>query len=57
MAISGGALFEPMATVMIGGLAVASPLSLLVVPSLYYLLLKGKGLSVDEAQPSDRLYT
>ncbi|MEL6264965.1 MAG: efflux RND transporter permease subunit, partial [Pseudomonadota bacterium] len=32
MAISGGALFEPMATVMIGGLAVASPLTLIVVP-------------------------
>ncbi|MEM6412013.1 MAG: efflux RND transporter permease subunit [Pseudomonadota bacterium] len=52
MAISGGALFEPMATVMIGGLAVASPLSLLVVPSLYYLFLKDRQSSRDDAQPS-----
>lgn len=40
MAISGGALFEPMATIMIGGLAIASPLTLIFVPSVYYLLLK-----------------
>ncbi|MEM9224339.1 MAG: efflux RND transporter permease subunit [Pseudomonadota bacterium] len=40
MAISGGALFEPMATIMIGGLAIASPFSLLVVPTLYYFLLR-----------------
>ncbi|MEM8957253.1 MAG: efflux RND transporter permease subunit [Pseudomonadota bacterium] len=43
MAISGGALFEPMATIMIGGLAVASPLSLIFVPSLVYMLLKSRG--------------
>ena len=43
MAISGGALFEPMATVMIGGLAVASPLTLLVVPPLCYVLLRPRG--------------
>lgn len=43
MAISGGALFEPMATVMIGGLTVASPLTLIFVPALVYLLLKPRG--------------
>ncbi|MEM9239719.1 MAG: efflux RND transporter permease subunit [Pseudomonadota bacterium] len=43
MAIAGGALFEPMATVMIGGLAIASPLTLIFVPSVYYLLLKPRG--------------
>ncbi len=41
MAISGGALFEPMATIMIGGLVVASLLSLFFVPAAYYLLFGG----------------
>ncbi|MCY6383339.1 efflux RND transporter permease subunit [Hoeflea prorocentri] len=41
MAINGGALFEPMATLMIGGLAVASVLSLFFVPGAYYLLFGG----------------
>ena len=41
MAINGGALFEPMATLMIGGLAVASVLSLFFVPGGYYLLFGG----------------
>ncbi len=41
MAIAGGALFEPMATLMIGGLAVASILSLFFVPGGYYLLFGG----------------
>ncbi|MEO1723398.1 MAG: efflux RND transporter permease subunit [Pseudomonadota bacterium] len=40
MAISGGALFEPMATTMIGGLAIASPLTLIVVPALCRFLLR-----------------
>ncbi|MEO1602813.1 MAG: efflux RND transporter permease subunit, partial [Pseudomonadota bacterium] len=40
MALAGGALFEPMATIMVGGLAVASPITLLVVPPLCYALLK-----------------
>jgi len=40
MAWSGGALFEPMATIMIGGLLIASPVTLIFVPSLCYLLLK-----------------
>ncbi len=38
MALNGGALFEPMATLMIGGLIVASPLTLLFVPSVYRLM-------------------
>lgn len=41
MAIAGGALFEPMATLMIGGLAFASILTLFFVPSGYYLLFGG----------------
>ncbi len=41
MAIAGGALFEPMATLMIGGLAVATPLTLLLVPSTYRLMFRG----------------
>ncbi|MEM6888558.1 MAG: efflux RND transporter permease subunit [Pseudomonadota bacterium] len=40
MALAGGALFEPMATIMIGGLAIASPLTLLVAPPLCYALLR-----------------
>lgn len=40
MAISGGVLFEPMATIMIGGLLVASPLTLLFVPSVCYMFLR-----------------
>ena len=46
MAVAGGALFEPMATVMIGGLAVASPLTLLVVPPLCYVLLRPRGRQI-----------
>ncbi|MEO1282538.1 MAG: efflux RND transporter permease subunit, partial [Pseudomonadota bacterium] len=40
MAISGGVLFEPMATIMIGGLLIASPLTLIFVPSVCYLFLR-----------------
>ena len=40
MAIGGGVLFEPMATIMIGGLLVASPLTLIFVPSVCYLFLR-----------------
>jgi len=42
MAINGGALFEPMATIMIGGLVVASPLTLIFVPSVCYLLMRNE---------------
>lgn len=38
MALIGGALFEPMATLMIGGLLLASPLTLVFVPPVYRLL-------------------
>ncbi|MEZ5812339.1 MAG: efflux RND transporter permease subunit [Rhizobiaceae bacterium] len=41
MAIAGGALFEPMATLMIGGLLVASLLTLFFVPGGYFLLFGG----------------
>ncbi|MEO0542191.1 MAG: efflux RND transporter permease subunit [Pseudomonadota bacterium] len=41
MALVGGALFEPMATLMIGGLLFASPLTLLFVPPVYRLLFGG----------------
>jgi len=40
MAISGGALFEPMATLMIGGLLLSSTMSLFFVPSAYYLFFR-----------------
>lgn len=40
MALIGGALFEPMATLMIGGLLCASPLTLLLVPACYRLLFR-----------------
>lgn len=41
MAIAGGALFEPMATLMIGGLALGTPISLIFVPSAYRLFFRG----------------
>lgn len=40
MAIAGGALWEPMAALMIGGLAVASLITLIFVPSTYYLFFR-----------------
>ncbi|WGH77876.1 efflux RND transporter permease subunit [Jannaschia ovalis] len=40
MALMGGALFEPMATLMIGGLLLASPLTLIFVPPVYRLLFR-----------------
>jgi len=42
MAISGGALFEPMATLMVGGLLFASPLTLFFVPPVYRLLFRNQ---------------
>ncbi|MGI9353395.1 MAG: efflux RND transporter permease subunit, partial [Rhizobiaceae bacterium] len=41
MAIAGGALFEPMASLMIGGLAFSSLLTLFFVPGGYFLLFGG----------------
>ncbi|MDU8943751.1 efflux RND transporter permease subunit [Ovoidimarina sediminis] len=38
MALIGGALFEPMATLMIGGLILASPLTLIFVPPVYRMM-------------------
>ena len=40
MAIAGGALFEPMAALMIGGLSVGSILTLFFVPCGYYLFFR-----------------
>ncbi|MEM8743361.1 MAG: efflux RND transporter permease subunit [Pseudomonadota bacterium] len=40
MALDGGVLFEPMATIMIGGLIIASPVTLIFVPSICYLLMR-----------------
>lgn len=40
MALFGGALFEPMATLMIGGLLLASPLTLVFVPPVYRLMFR-----------------
>lgn len=39
MALGGGALFEPMATIMIGGLLVASLITLFFVPAIYRLFM------------------
>ncbi|MEX0309141.1 MAG: efflux RND transporter permease subunit [Tateyamaria sp.] len=51
MALAGGALFEPMATMMIGGLAIASPLTLIVAPPLCYALLRIGHKDAAEPQP------
>jgi len=40
MALNGGALFEPMATLMVGGLLLASPLTLFFVPPAYRLFFR-----------------
>jgi multidrug efflux pump subunit AcrB len=47
MAMNGGALFEPMATLMIGGLLLSSTMSLFFVPSAYYLFFR-YGRAADE---------
>ena len=52
MALSGGALFEPMATIMIGGLVIASPLTLIVAPPLCYLLLRPWRKGVADTAPA-----
>ncbi|MFC6639846.1 AcrB/AcrD/AcrF family protein [Sulfitobacter sp. JBTF-M27] len=46
MALFGGALFEPMAALMIGGLVLASPLTLLLVPPLYRLFFSSAARTV-----------
>jgi multidrug efflux pump subunit AcrB len=40
MAVTGGALWQPMAVLMMSGLAVASVLTLFFVPAVYYLLFR-----------------
>jgi multidrug efflux pump subunit AcrB len=40
MAIAGGALWQPMAILMMSGLAVASLLTLFFVPVAYFLLFR-----------------
>jgi len=55
MAIAGGALWEPMATLMIGGLGLAAFLALFWVPALYRLLFQSERAtdpSQEPAQPS-----
>ncbi|MEM7696504.1 MAG: efflux RND transporter permease subunit [Pseudomonadota bacterium] len=52
MALTGGDLFEPMATMMIGGLLVASPLTLFVVPPLYYTLMKPRSRATAASTPA-----
>ncbi|MEM6762067.1 MAG: efflux RND transporter permease subunit, partial [Pseudomonadota bacterium] len=52
MALTGGALFEPMATIMIGGLLLASPITLFFVPCACYLLLRPRGAAALSPQPS-----
>ncbi|MEI8647151.1 efflux RND transporter permease subunit [Paraglaciecola sp. Hal342] len=55
MAIAGGALFEPMATLMIGGLLLASAISLFFVPSAFYLFFKGnKELNVENGSEASK---
>ena len=50
MATSGGALWEPMATLMIGGLGVASVLTLFWVPALYRLFFRGSKAQVSATE-------
>ena len=52
MALSGGALWEPMATLMIGGLGVASILRLFYVPALYRLALRRARAAPPVAAPA-----
>ena len=53
MAMSGGALFEPMATLMVGGLLLASPLTLFFVPPAYRLFFRrSEQAQVGAAQPA-----
>lgn len=54
MAIAGGALFEPMATLMIGGLLISSTLTLFFVPGGYFLLFGGMRRAIDRQEPDDR---
>lgn len=46
MALTGGSLFEPMASLMIGGLMFSSLLTLLFVPALFYVFFGMKKLNI-----------
>jgi multidrug efflux pump subunit AcrB len=46
MAPSGGALWEPMATLMIGGLGVSSVMTLVYVPALYRVLFRDAQMQI-----------
>ena len=53
MAMNGGALFEPMAILMIGGLSLASVISLIFIPSAFFLLfggLRSKSMQLEDSQ-------
>ncbi len=52
MAISGGALFEPMAILMIGGISLASVISLFFVPSIFLLFFRFGQKQPGDAAPS-----
>ncbi|PIE82968.1 MAG: hypothetical protein CSA09_04035 [Candidatus Contendobacter odensis] len=52
MAISGGALFEPMAILMIGGISLASVISLFFVPSVFLLFFRFEHKQMEKAVPS-----
>ncbi|MDW4499342.1 efflux RND transporter permease subunit [Sulfitobacter sp. D35] len=49
MAVAGGALWEPMATLMMGGLGGASILALVWVPALYRLAFRRAGSTVSDS--------
>ncbi|WP_299861333.1 efflux RND transporter permease subunit [uncultured Hoeflea sp.] len=51
MALNGGALFEPMATLMVGGLLLASPLTLFFVPPAYRLFFRRSAEKHSALQP------
>jgi len=55
MAIAGGALFEPMAALMIGGLVVSSAVTLFFVPGGYYLLFGGIFSKIGRASCRERV--
>ena len=53
MALAGGALFEPMATLMVGGLLLASPLTLFFVPPAYRLFFRQPAMTQQHSKPSE----
>ena len=53
MALGGGALFAPMATLMVGGLLLASPLTLFFVPPAYRLFFRRSAQASPHSPPSE----